>query len=159
MGAERGINFTVVYKELRNARLLDRANHRLGKFVFVQAAGTIDQFAAVRIDDDGKATMLTYAVGGSGARPSMVGVAQVAAVTNDYLWVWVGEGGGLGSGIRVKVAASCAAEVRLYTTATAGVIDDASASQSLIAGLSIVVADGGAGSSIECFAPICLYIN
>lgn len=159
MGAERGINFTVTYTDLKNAKLLDRASHRLGKFVFVQANGAIDQYAAVRIDDDGQATMLTYAVGGSGAKPSMVGVAQVAAADNAYLWVWVGEGGGLGSGIRVKVAASCAAEVKLYTTATAGVLDDASASQSIIAGLSIVVADGGLGSAIECFAPVCLFIN
>ena len=35
-------------------------------------------------------------------------------------------GGGVGSGIKVKAAASYAADANLNTTATAGVVDDAS---------------------------------
>ena len=35
-------------------------------------------------------------------------------------------GGGVGSGIKVKAAASYAADANLQTTATAGVVDDAS---------------------------------
>jgi hypothetical protein len=58
----------------------------------------------------------------------MVGVAQVAALDNEYLWVWIGGpmGGGVGKGIRGKVAAGFVAKANLNTTATAGVADDAS---------------------------------
>jgi hypothetical protein len=97
-----------------------------GDFVFVQADGAIDQYGFVKIEADGQAAMLTTTNGGSNAL--MVGVAQVAALDNEYLWVWIGGpmGGGVGKGIRGKVAASYVAKANLNTTATAGVADDAS---------------------------------
>jgi hypothetical protein len=97
-----------------------------GDFVFVQADGAIDQYGFVKIEADGQAAMLTTINGGSNAL--MVGVAQVAALDNEYLWVWIGGpmGGGVGKGIRGKVAASYVAKANLNTTATAGVADDAS---------------------------------
>jgi hypothetical protein len=97
-----------------------------GDFVFVQADGAIDQYGFVKIEADGQAAMLTTTNAGSNAL--MVGVAQVAALDNEYLWVWIGGpmGGGVGKGIRGKVAASYVAKANLNTTATAGVADDAS---------------------------------
>ena len=97
-----------------------------GDFVFVQADGAIDQYGFVKIEADGQAAMLTTTNAGSNAL--MVGVAQVAALDNEYLWVWIGGpmGGGVGKGIRGKVAANFVAKANLNTTATAGVADDAS---------------------------------
>ena len=97
-----------------------------GEFVFVQADGAIDQYAFVKIENDGQAAMLTTT--NAGSQGLLVGVAQVAAADNDYLWVWVGglAGGGAGSGIKGKAAASYAAKANMNTTATAGVADDAS---------------------------------
>lgn len=97
-----------------------------GDFVFVQADGAIDQYGFVKIEADGQAAMLTTTNAGSNAL--MVGVAQVAAADNEYLWVWIGGpmGGGVGKGIRGKVAAGFVAKANLNTTATAGVSDDAS---------------------------------
>jgi len=97
-----------------------------GDFVFVQADGAIDQYGFVKIEVDGQAAMLTTTNAGSNAL--MVGVAQVAAADNEYLWVWIGGpmGGGVGKGIRGKVAANFVAKANLNTTATAGVADDAS---------------------------------
>ncbi|MFO0007521.1 MAG: hypothetical protein ACK559_41045 [bacterium] len=97
-----------------------------GDFVFVQADGAIDQYGFVKIEADGQAAMLTTINAGSNAL--MVGVAQVAALDNEYLWVWIGGpmGGGVGKGIRGKVAAGFVAKANLNTTATAGVADDAS---------------------------------
>jgi hypothetical protein len=64
----------------------------------------------------------------AGSNSLQVGIAQVAAANDEYLWVWVGGigGGGVGSGVKVKAAASYAADTNLNTTATAGVVDDAS---------------------------------
>jgi len=97
-----------------------------GDFVFVQADGAIDQYGFVKIEADGQAAMLTTTNAGSNALT--VGVAQVAALDNEYLWVWIGGpmGGGVGKGIRGKVAAGFVAKANLNTTATAGVADDAS---------------------------------
>lgn len=97
-----------------------------GEFVFVQADGAIDQYAFVKIEIDGQAAMLTTTNAGSNGL--LVGVAQVAVADNEYFWVWVGglRGGGVGSGIKGKLAASYVAKNNLFTTATAGVADDAS---------------------------------
>lgn len=97
-----------------------------GEFLFVQADGAVAQYAFVKISDDGQAAELTTTNAGSNSL--QVGVAQVAAADNEYLWVWVGGvgAGGVGSGIKGKCAASYAADANLNTTATAGVADDAS---------------------------------
>ena len=108
------------------AMLGDVGSSPEGEFMFVQADGAIDQYAFVVISDDGQADMLTTTNAGSNNK--QVGVAQVAALDNEYLWVWVGGigGGGVGVGIRGKCAASYAADANLNTTATDGVADDAS---------------------------------
>ena len=95
-----------------------------GKFIFVQADGAVAQYAFVKISDDGQADELTTT--NAGSNNLQVGVAQVAAADNEYLWVWIGGpgGGGVGSGIKGKCAASYAADKNLYTTATDGVADD-----------------------------------
>lgn len=99
-------------------------SNTLGDFILVQADGAVAQYAFVKISDDGQAAELTTT--NAGANNLQVGVAQIAAADNEYLWVWVGGvgGGGVGTGIRGKAAASYAADANLNTTATAGVSDD-----------------------------------
>jgi hypothetical protein len=72
-----------------------------GDFVFVQADGAIAQYAFVKITEAGQASEATDAIAG----PVQVGVAQVAAADNEYLWVWIGGpmGGGTGKGIKGKI--------------------------------------------------------
>lgn len=95
----------------------------VGEFVFVQADGAIDQYGWVKIEQDGQAAMVNQT--NDGADGLLIGVAQVAAADNEYLWVWVGglNGGGVGKGIKGKVAAGYVAKKNLYTTATSGVAD------------------------------------
>jgi hypothetical protein len=97
-----------------------------GDYMFVQADGAVAQYAFVKISDDGQADELTTT--NAGSNNLQVGVAQIAAADNEYLWVWVGGvgGGGVGTGIKGKCAASYAADANLNTTATDGVADDAS---------------------------------
>lgn len=114
-----------------------------GKFLFVQADGALAQYAFVKISDDGQADELTTT--NAGSNNLQVGVAQVAALDNEYLWVWIGGpgGGGVGSGIKGKVAASYAADANLNTTATDGVADDASTTVIKdVVGLTTVVGAG-----------------
>jgi hypothetical protein len=124
-----GVNYTKTFTTADDglpAVIGDLGSSKHGDFIFVQADGAVDQYAAVKISDDGQAAMLTTT--NAGSNNLQVGIAQVAAADNEYLWVWVGgvAGGGVGSGIKVKAAASYAADANLQTTATAGVVDDAS---------------------------------
>lgn len=108
------------------AKLMDVGSSTEGEFVFVQAGAAIDQYAFVKIENDGQAVMLTTTNAGSNGL--LVGVAQVAAADNEYLWVWVGglNGGGAGKGIKGKILTGYVAKNNLHTTATAGVADDTS---------------------------------
>lgn len=114
-----------------------------GDYIFVQADGAVAQYAFVKISDDGQAAELTTT--NAGSSNLQVGVAQVAAADNEYLWVWVGGvgGGGVGSGIKGKAAASYAADANLNTTATAGVADDTSTTKiQNVVGLTTLVGAG-----------------
>jgi hypothetical protein len=109
------------------------------EFVYVLAGGAITQYDAVGIDEDFSATALTKAAADDGHN---IGFAQVAFTSGDYGWV-----AKKGTNISVRLAASCAADVPLYTTATAGVLDDASTSQTKIDGVVAVAAVVTAGES------------
>lgn len=107
-----------------------------GEFVFVQANGAIDQYGFVKIEADGQAAMLTTT--NAGSQGLLVGVAQVAAANDEYLWVWVGglNGGGAGKGIKGKVLTGYVAKNNLFTTATDGAADDTSTTKiSYVVGL------------------------
>lgn len=149
-----GINYKVT-STTQGFSLLDTTLEREGWFVYGQANGAIAAYAVVKIDDDGQVAELTTAI--SGAEPTRVGAAQVAYADDEYGWFFVGPGGGLGKGIKAKVAASCAADVKIGTTATAGVIDDTYTD--LVQGVKAVTADGGAGSAVEIYATLPMVTN
>jgi len=97
----------------------DRFETTDGKvFVFVSAGGAIDAYDAVGIDEDYEATTLTTAAATDGHK---IGVAQVSFASGEYGWVQV-------RGVcELNVAGNYAADGILYTTATAGTLDDAAA--------------------------------
>ena len=86
------------------------------QWMFVQASGAIGQYDWVGVDENHQAAKLTDAMASDGF---FIGIAQVAFADDDGGWVVV-----RGSNIQGKLAASCAADVALYTTAVAGVLDD-----------------------------------
>ena len=110
-------------------------DHRGYKWQLVHANGAITQYAAVSIDEAYEATMITNALAATG-KPG--GVAQVAFSDNDYGWV-LRQGQG-----SVLVLANCAADVGLYTSASAGYLDDGTASLTLISG---IVADASTSAA------------
>lgn len=100
-------------------------------YQYVQAtAATIAQYAAVAITEANRAAELTKSLADENHR---VGFAQTAFTASYYGWVAIS-----GLALRCKLAASCAANVVLYTTGTAGVLDDASTSQTKIIGVAAV---------------------
>lgn len=136
------------------------AKHILGQIVvgsdgseyrYVKASSAVSQYSAVIIDDDFTAASMTTTTAGS--QPSSVGVAQVAFASGEYGWVAVS------GNLKVLAAASCAADVKLYTTATAGVVDDNATSTTLIVGLRLKTANGGSQAAVDGYAATRMYVN
>lgn len=112
-------------------------------WVYCQAGEAIGTAGmCVGIDEDYQMLKMTKALCDAGFQPGFV---QMAFADNDMGWVCVHSGGN----INMRVAASCAADVQLYTTATAGVLDDTSASQTIVRGCVIVVAASNTASTRE----------
>jgi len=102
-------------------------------FVYVQAGGAITQYDWVSIDENYAALAGTKGAADDG---HMVGFAQVAFANDDYGWVLT-----QGANVTARVAASCAADVALYTTGTGGILDDETTSQTKIEGVVAVAAN------------------
>lgn len=112
------------------------------EYVYVQASGAISQYDFVGIDENFQAAALTKAIADDG---HAIGVAQVAFADNDYGWIAT-----RGHNLTGNVLGSAAADVPLYTSATAGALDDTSASQTKIDGVVAVAANGTtAAASVE----------
>jgi len=138
------------------AKVLDRGSDTRGDFMFVKASGAVTAFDAGIISSAGLFVSVTTTT--ASTTPKIVGIAQCAAATGEYLWVFIGSGGGTGKGIKMRVAASYAAATKVYTTATAGVLDD-SVTAGVITGVIGLTTDAGSGSSVEIQAAGSMYSN
>ena len=80
-----------------------------------------------------------------------LGVPQVAFAASAYGWVAVR------GKFKVNVLASAVADVPLYTSATAGSLDDDSTSQTKLVGLKVITTVGGAAADSDVLAAVDLY--
>lgn len=94
----------------------DRYVDYAGKeWIFVQASGAIAQYEVVTLTSAFAAVGISTS---NDARGNILGVAPVAFASSDYGWVQIK------GACTMNVKASCAANVRINTTATAGYPDD-----------------------------------
>lgn len=115
------------------------------EFIYVQAGSAIAQYDAVAINESWAAVPLTKALADAGEK---IGFAQIAIANTAFAWV---QTRGIG---RVNVSASVAADVLLYTTATAGRLSATSTSQTLVRGLVLTTARGGTDGDAPCNAAV-----
>lgn len=114
----------------------------------VEIKGTVYKYlksgGALAIYDSCTVSNANVAVAGttttSGAKPTLFAIPQFAvAAADEYFWAPIGPIASTSfdgsTTFKVNAAASCATDVKLYTTATAGVVDDAATD--LIAGLQL----------------------
>lgn len=106
---------------------IQKPGSQASKWMYIQANASIGQYAAVMINQSSLAVPLTTT---NSASSKQVGFAQVSIASGSYAWVALE-----GNNISVNLAADCAPNVRLYTTATNGVLDDAIVSAGLIQGV------------------------
>lgn len=105
------------------------------EYVYLQAGAAISTLTtepfALGIDENYQAVKLTKALADAG---HAIGFApQQVIADNAFFW-----GIRLGSNFNIRVAANCAADAALFTTSTAGVLDDASSSQTRVGNVVIV---------------------
>lgn len=103
-------------------------------YKYFKASGTIAIYSACTVSNAYVAVVGTTTT--SGAKPTLFCIPQFAVATLEYFWAPVGpfylrEDGA--TAFYVLAAASCADSVKLYTTATDGVVDDSATD--LISGL------------------------
>lgn len=129
-----------------------------GQWVYVQAGEAISTTTstpyALAIDENFQAKKITKALAVAGHKVAFA--PPVAIADNDFFWAQT-----RGSNFNIKVAVSCAADITLWTTATAGVLDDTSgASHVAVFGVVLVTAastSASAGSTVRealCVGPL-----
>ncbi len=121
-----GVNLTATYASAGDAPFALGTTIDLNdgaQAVLVESsASALSTFAACVISETNIATMLTTGVARSSG--NRVAFAQTSIGTGRVGWVQIG------GTPKVNLAANCAPFVNLYTTATAGVLDDATVSGS-----------------------------
>lgn len=126
----------------KGAALGDRYRDVTGKeYVFVKASAAISQYDVVTYDETYNTTVAPLSTSND-AKGDKVGVAPVAFASADYGWLQI-------YGVcTMNVLASCAANVQLNTTATAGSLDDdATAGSIAISGIHLTTARAASNGS------------
>lgn len=136
-GPIAGVNLTDVSTTARFpvGTVCDGTNS--SKWEYVLAVSGIAQYNAVCINGSGGAVPSTTALAASIRK---IGFAQTAIASGSYGWV-----ARSGFGLTVMLAASCAAGAQLYTTATAGTLDDAVVTAGVLPGAICIVAASAGG--------------
>jgi hypothetical protein len=140
IGLQRSNNYTAAdLAQGRGFAVLDEVQDQDGNvFKFVLASGTIAQFDAVAITSAGVAQAVTSALLNAGA---VAGVVQAALSSGEYGWAQVF---GVTS---LNVLSTCSSGVALFTSGTAGKLDDTSTSQVKVAGVQILANITAAGTA------------
>ena len=115
------------------------------EYLYVQAGSAIAQYDVVTVTEAGSAVPATKALVEDGHQ---IGVSQVAIASDSYGYVQI-------RGVAEMAAlANCAADVPLYTSATAGSLDDTATSQAKVSGIVATEAAGGTAENIASFMAV-----
>ena len=115
-----------------------------GEAIYVQAASTVAQFDSLSLLADNTVKPLTTAFAVASKRVAFADTTSIASAS--YGWVK------LSGRPKVKLLVNCADEVTLFTTATAGELDDATVSASQVLGVTSTVTISNA-TAVTCIVP------
>jgi hypothetical protein len=116
------------------------------KWMYVKANSAVAQYMWVGIAKDFTMNPGTKSHIDGGRKP---GLAQVEFKADEYGWVALAGGNDV---LKVKAKTGCLPSVALYTSGTAGFVDDTSGSQTLINGIVLTDTATSSGAAEECFA-------
>tara|TARA_R100001377_G_scaffold35519_2_gene19618 strand:+ start:381 stop:767 length:387 start_codon:yes stop_codon:yes gene_type:complete len=107
-------------------------------WLYIEAGAAIAQYDVVAVTELYVGVPITKALVDTG---ELVAIAPQAITNGEYAWVQ------LTGTCTINVLASAAANVILFSTATAGSLDDASTGQTRVDGLKLTAARGGTAGS------------
>lgn len=113
------------------------------RWVYVQASHAIAKYDVVWVDTAGIATSITDALARSAGRPAVA--SQVAFTDLDFGWVQ------FHGKATISVKSACAADKPLFTSATAGALDDATLSTSQVQVQGVILQSAEAASVASAF--------
>ena len=116
------------------------------------AISELSQYAFCVMYEGGSALMATTTNVADAGASKKLGVPQASIASAYYGW-FMRQGTFVGN-----FADDCAANFPIYTTATAGVVDDATVSNSLIPGL-FLNTTGSLATALTCVAAVPLYVH
>jgi hypothetical protein len=108
------------------------------EWLYVTAGATVAQYDVVAVTEAYSAVPITKALVDTG---ELVAIAPEAITSGEYAWVQ------LNGVCTINVLASAAADVILYSSATAGSLDDTATSQTRVDGIKLTTARGGTAGS------------
>ena len=108
------------------------------EWLYVTAGSAIAQYDVVAVTEAYSAVPITKALVDTG---ELVASAPEAISSGEYGWVQ------MGGVCTINVLASCAADTILYSSATAGSLDDTATSQTRVDGIKLTTARGGTAGS------------
>ena len=108
------------------------------EWLYITAGSAIAQYDAVTVTEGYSGVPCTKALIDD---HHIFGVAPEAISSGEYGWVQ------LTGVVTINVLASCAADVQLFSSATAGSLDDASTSQTAVNGIVLTTARSGTAGS------------
>lgn len=136
MTTQAGYNITSSDGLIPQAGLGDIANICGAVYQYFRAAGSIAAYSLCTVQNDFDAEEGTTTT--SGAKPTACCIPQFAVADLEYFWAPIGPFFKREDDLttfKVNAALNCAGSVKLYTTATDGVVDDAATD--LVQGLTL----------------------
>lgn len=142
------------------AELGDEINVNGARYKYVQAKGALTAYdlsiitvSTAGVVEAAPATT-TLAGGTSSVLPSSYCIPQFAVADDEYFWAPIGPFGATFTrgAFKVNAAITCLSSVKLYSTGTAGVVDDTSTNTVLIQGLVLLAGAGDAAAACQCIA-------
>ena len=131
-----GADFDETHEAAQHALGSRAADREGGEFIYAQAAGAIAaHYAAIIEDANYQATAVTHALAGAN-EAAPIGWPLVAVADDEYAWFQT-----VGTA-DIQVSASAGAKAELYTSGTAGQLDDSSGSQTKIQRVRLITARG-----------------
>ncbi len=127
-----------------------RFSDHLGReFMYVRANGAVTgQGYVCAVDASYDATLLTSAIALTYSRFLVVTATNGAPADNDYMWGCLSKPPG-DTELGLYVLAACTADQQLYTSATAGALDDTATSQTPIDDVRLLTAQGTAAAGVN----------
>lgn len=138
-----GVDITAATSTTPNFKLAGRATlSDGGEAMYIKASSTITAGDVLLIDSAGAAAPITTALtdAGTATAHKYIGVAHVDITSGSYGWACTRGVPTAG----INVAASCVRGSPLYTTSTAGRLDDTSTSSHLVSGIQTTATATGA---------------